>query len=669
MSYTQNVSITEHLKSVIQLNPFDAVVVVSEQEQQFYVELVNTRATTLFNMNFDFRSPAHHFFVPTDWDKLKRCIEHANGGTHYILLENEKQIVTQIIPHVIEEKQFYFIVMRYIANEAYETHLETAKHLYFVEQYVDPIISLDLTGTIVYVNVSAMKKLDAHEQLIGKNIYSLIEKDSIVNLKKILNTTYDGFTSGGMKILLKNNLFNEEAVSVSTFPTYWDEEVIGAHLIIKNLDDLFENRSNMYPAYEDELTGLLNRRALNEEWSYYSSNFPDLNTALLLVDIDRFKRFNDSLGKQKADNMLSEISARFTQLRNEFCEVFRYNGDEYVFIVKYSMTEEVEVIANKILHVLKEAFIVENQEYFVTASIGISTTASNTVAELESMLQQADQALFHVKVNGRAHYRFYREEMSLSFPNEALMEAHLKRAIEFDELSVYFQPQLNLETNTIDSFEALMRWNNRKFGSVPPSQFIPLAESSGLIIQIGDWIIERVFQYQHEWKQKGFRPVRIAINISPKQLKNEGFVDRVQNLIQKYNIDAQFIELEITEGSMMNVNETTEILVGLKELGVYVSVDDFGTGYSSLSYLTTYPIDIIKIDQSFISDMKKGKKNEALVKAIINLSQNLGLEVIAEGVEDRSQEQFLIDNNCKKVQGYLYDKPLPAEKIVEQYLA
>jgi diguanylate cyclase (GGDEF)-like protein len=672
MSYTQNVSITEHLNSIIQLNPFDAVVVVSTQEQQFYVELVNTKATTLFNMNFEFRSPAHHFFAPTDWDKLKRCIEHANGGTHYILLENEKQIVTQIIPNVIEEKRFYFIVMRYIANEAgeaFETHLETAKHLYFIEQYVDPVISLDLTGTIVYVNVSAMKKLDVHEQLIGKNIYSLIEKDSIVNLKKVLNTTYEGFTSGGMKILLKNNLFNEEAVSVSTFPTYWDRKVIGAHLIIKNLDDLFENRSNMYPAYEDELTGLLNRRALNEEWSYYSSNFPDLNTALLLVDIDRFKRFNDSLGKQKADNMLSEISTRFIQLRNEFCEVFRYNGDEYVFIVKYSMTEEVEVIANKILHVLKEALIVEGQEYFVTASIGISTTASNTVAELESMLQQADQALFHVKVNGRAHYRFYRKEMSLSFPNEALMEAHLKRAIEFDELSVYFQPQLNLETNTIDSFEALMRWNNRKFGSVPPSQFIPLAESSGLIIQIGDWILERVFQYQHEWKQKGFRPVRIAINISPKQLKHEGFVDRVQNLIQKYDIEAQFIELEITEGSMMNVNETTEILVGLKELGVYVSVDDFGTGYSSLSYLTTYPIDIIKIDQSFISDMKKGKKNEALVKAIINLSQNLGIEVIAEGVEDRSQEQFLMDNNCKKVQGYLYDKPLPAEKVVEQYLA
>ena len=671
MVYIQDLGNTQFLNSIIQLNPFDAVVVVSEQEQQFYVELVNTKATILFEMNFESRTPAQQFFFPSDWEKLRRCIQSANGGTHYILLENEKQIVAQVIPHKIQEEVFYCIVMRYItdkAGEAFEAHLETAKHLYFVEQYVDPVLSLDLNGTIVYVNVTAMKRLNVHEQIIGKNIYSLIEKDSIPHVKKILDTTYDGFPSGGMKILLKNNLFNEEAVSISTFPTYWDGKIIGAHLVVKNLDGLFDNRYR-FPSYEDELTGLLNRRALNERWSYYASNFPDLNLALLLVDIDRFKRFNDSLGKQKADHMLTEISERFNQLRNEFCEIFRYNGDEYVFIVKYSMTEEVEVIANKILNVLKDSLLVDDQEYFVTASIGISTTVANTVAELESMLQQADQALFHVKVNGRAHYRFYRKEMSLSFPNEALMEAHLKRAIEFDELSVYFQPQLNLETNTIDSFEALMRWNNRKFGSVPPSQFIPLAESSGLIIQIGDWILERVFQYQKEWKQRGFRPVRIAVNISPKQLKQEGFVEKIHHLIQKYGIDAQFIELEITEGSMMNVNETTDILVGLKQLGVFVSVDDFGTGYSSLSYLTTYPIDIIKIDQSFISDMKKGKKNEALVKAIINLSHNLGLEVIAEGVEDHSQEQFLIDNNCKKVQGYLYDKPLPAEKVVEQYLA
>ncbi len=263
--------------------------------------------------------------------------------------------------------------------------------------------------------------------------------------------------------------------------------------------------------------------------------------------------------------------------------------------------------------------------------------------------------------------RFYRSEMSQAFPNEVLMEAHLKRAIEFDELSIHLQPQIDLHTNSIDSFEALIRWNNRKFGYVPPSQFIPLAESSGLIIQIGDWVLEQACKNLQEWKAKGYRPVRIAVNISPKQFKEENFALKIEQLLKKYNIEPKYLELEITESSMVNINETHSILTKLKQLGVFVSVDDFGTGYSSLSYLKKYPIDIIKIDQSFIRDINKDEKNEAIIKAIITLSHNLGMDVIAEGVEEEFQEQFLKQHNCRKGQGYLYNKPLPVDQIIKEY--
>ncbi|WP_404427631.1 bifunctional diguanylate cyclase/phosphodiesterase [Ureibacillus chungkukjangi] len=438
-------------------------------------------------------------------------------------------------------------------------------------------------------------------------------------------------------------------------------------LILKKVNE--DKDSYSLYTFQNENTGLLNKRALNIKWSEHYQNYNDSRQiSFLLVDLDRFKKYNESLGKQKADEMIKKISERFYQVGSESCELFHYSGDEFVFLVRHTLREEVELVVNKIYEQLKEPFLIDVHEYFVTCSIGISTIAADDCRDLETLLHQAEQALFYVKKHGRAHFRFYREEMSHTFQNEVLMEAHLRRAIEFNELSLHLQPQIDFDTYEIDSFEALIRWNNPKFGFVPPSQFIPIAESSGLIIQIGEWVLDQVCRYQQEWKTKGYRPVRIAVNISPKQFKQENFAEKVKRIIFKYNVEPRYIELEITESSMVNVDETECILKNLKALGVFVSVDDFGTGYSSLSYLKKYPIDIIKIDQSFIADLNKDDKNEAIVKAIIALSQNLEMDVIAEGVEEISQENFLKLHQCKKGQGYLYNKPLPIAEIVEKYL-
>ena len=459
---------------------------------------------------------------------------------------------------------------------------------------------------------------------------------------------------------------HSKQVSIYIQPIVKNTETYFA-LIMKPVNE--DKDSYSLYTFQNENTGLLNKRALNIKWSEHYQNYNDpRHISFLLVDLDRFKKYNESLGKQKADEMIKKISDRFLQVGNESCELYHYSGDEFVFLVRHTLREEVELVINKIYEQLKEPFLIDVHEYFVTCSIGISTIAGDECRDLETLLHQAEQALFYVKKHGRAHFRFYREEMSHTFQNEVLMEAHLRRAIEFNELSLHLQPQIDFDTYEIDSFEALIRWNNPKFGFVPPSKFIPIAESSGLIIQIGEWVLKQVCRYQKEWKTKGYRPVRIAVNISPKQFKQENFAEKVKHIILKYDVEPRYIELEITESSMVNVDETESILKNLKALGVFVSVDDFGTGYSSLSYLKNYPIDIIKIDQSFIADLNKDDKNEAIVKAIIALSQNLEMDVIAEGVEEISQENFLKRHHCKKGQGYLYNKPLPVAEIVEKYL-
>lgn len=464
-------------------------------------------------------------------------------------------------------------------------------------------------------------------------------------------------------ITLHNNL--EFAACVQVYSENSDQYVILVLRAILTKEEQNHARYN-FNIYYDELTELYNRRALNEHWSKINTHSDNMNTAVMLVDLDRFRKFNESLGKMKADSLLLDVSRRLKKLRSELCEVFHYSGDEYVIIMRYNVKEEVDASIKSTFQMFKKAFTIDEQEYFITASIGV-TIVTEGQRNLEEVINEADQALFYVKNNGCGTYHYYDKDLIQYFPNEALMEAHLHRAIELDEMTVHFQPQIDLKTNMINSFEALIRWHNGKFGMVSPGQFIPLAESSGLILPIGDWVLERVCQYQKEWRDQGFRPVRIAVNISPKQFKQKNFVTRIEQLLKKYEIEPKYLELEITESSMTNLHETTSILIRLKKLGVFVSVDDFGTGYSSLSYLKKYPIDIIKIDQSFIADIQKDKKNEAIVEAIILLSHTLGLEVVAEGVEEKAQEQFLRRFNCQKVQGYLYDRPLPAQKVVEQY--
>ncbi|KOS69663.1 diguanylate cyclase [Lysinibacillus contaminans] len=664
-----NVGQDVYYHQLAKLNPFDAIVFLRQKDtREFEVVYRNDKVASLIELNDEHAIEATQFFTELCWEKLLTIFMQESGSIQTIkfLKGQETQKLDVSVQHL--DGNVSAIIFREIRDNTVMAYGQP--YLQFVEQHVNPVLTTDLQGHIIYQNAAATSLL-LHQQvsIIGQNIFSILEKRYVSEFKLLFEKTLEGSAFGMPKCLFKDQLLSEEPFFLRTHPTYFNGEIVGIHLFIKEAKAFMNDHETFYYlALMDELTGIWNRKAFKEHWLQHlnDSKTNKQQAALILIDIDRFKKFNESLGESQGDELMRMFSNRLSELSHSKCSVYRYNSDEFIFLLKDATFEKIEKVASELLEALKQPFIIDGQEYFISVSIGISLSPADG-NDLETLVRKADQALFSVKEHGRSHFRYFRDDMTTAFPNEALMESHLRRAIEFDELSIHLQPQIDLTTNRIDSFEALLRWNNRKFGFVSPAQFIPIAEASGLIINIGDWVIEEVCRYQKEWKDLGYRPVRIAVNISPKQFRREDFARKINDALNKYDVEPTLLEVEITESSMTNVNETFSILSDLKHLGVHVSVDDFGTGYSSLSYLKKYPIDTIKIDQSFIADIAKDEKNEAIIKAIISMSHNLGLEVVAEGIEELFQVAFLKRYRCQKGQGYLYNKPLSVEAVIEQY--
>lgn len=660
----ENVAPFAEYQQLMQLNPFDAIICLRQVDNTvFEVVEFNEKLSSMIELEDITAKNAENFFTKQCWLQLSGFLIEEINKQHTLKLGNGLQEKTFVLHVQHFSESIVAIILRAIT-------FEENPYLQFIEQHISPVLTTDLQGRIIHQNIAATAAISREQHsIIGLDIFSLLESKYLNEFKLLFTKTIEGSAFGMPKCLLKGDLLSKEPFYLRTHPTYYNGEVVGVHLFVKDANSFMnDHEAFYYLALMDELTGIWNRKAFKEHWLQHLNDKKQEHkqAALILVDIDRFKKFNESLGESKGDDLMRMFSHRLRELCYSKCSLYRYNSDEFIFVLKDATIQKIERTANLIMDVLKQPFMIDGQEYFISVSIGISLSPADG-KDIETLVRKADKALFSVKEHGRSHYRYYREDMTAIFPNEALMEAHLRRAIEFNELSLHLQPQMDLANNSINSFEALLRWNNRKFGFVSPAQFIPIAEASGLIIEIGDWIIDEVCRYQKEWQSKGYRPVRIAVNISPKQFRKENFARKIKTALKKYGVPPELLEVEITESSMTNVHETFSILTELKQLGVYVSVDDFGTGYSSLSYLKRYPIDIIKIDQSFIADIAKDDKNEAIIKAIISMSHNLGLEVIAEGIEEPIQVDFLKRHRCQKGQGYLYNKPLPVETIVQQY--
>ncbi len=416
-----------------------------------------------------------------------------------------------------------------------------------------------------------------------------------------------------------------------------------------------------YLATHDEMTGLPNRTLFGqllknsvENALRYQRNF-----AVLFVDLDRFKQINDSLGHEAGDILLKEMARRFRMCLRSGDVVARLGGDEFVVLVQeVSNDSQVTVIARHLLSAAMKPVEIMGQECRVTASIGISLCPRDGKDDL-AIMKSADIAMYLAKEEGKNNYQFYSDKIHSGAIEKMAMETQLRRALELKEFEIHYQAKVNIKTGEIRGVEALLRWNNAVLGSISPAQFIPLAEELGIIIVIGRWVLMQSCAQNMAWQHEGLPPVCVSVNLSPRQFADPDLVDYIRVVLANTGIAPELLELEITEGMVMhNAERAVQLLREIKQLGVRIAIDDFGTGYSSLSQLRSFPVDTLKVDRSFIRELEKNEEDRAITQAIITMSKTLGLNVVAEGVENAEQQTFLTSQGCDEIQGYFFSKPL-----------
>ncbi|MCK4536875.1 MAG: EAL domain-containing protein, partial [Desulfuromonadales bacterium] len=426
-----------------------------------------------------------------------------------------------------------------------------------------------------------------------------------------------------------------------------------------------ERRLNLL-AHHDTLTNLPNRLLFHDRLhqAMIKAHRTNQQVALLFLDLDRFKNINDSLGHAIGDRVLLEVSRRLSSGIRESDTVARLGGDEFVIIMEQIQdVTGVAAVAQKILRALSQVLGVEGHELFVTASIGISLYPSDGV-DIESLMKYADVAMYRAKEQGRNNYQFYKPEMNARTHELLLLEGKLRQALDLKQLLLHYQPQIDLDSGRLIGMEALLRWKHPKEGLIHPSDFIPLAEETGLIIPIGEWVLHNACVQNKAWQKSGHPPIVVAVNISALQLHQPDFIDMVERVLKETGLDPEWLELEFTESAAMgNVEEIIKTLTDLKGRGIQLAIDDFGTGHSSLSYLKRFPITKLKIDQSFVSDITTDINDAAIVASIIAIARTMNIGVIAEGVETKEQLRFLLEKGCEQCQGFLFSRPLPAGKL------
>ncbi|GEM_PF-122284 len=419
-----------------------------------------------------------------------------------------------------------------------------------------------------------------------------------------------------------------------------------------------------HQANYDMLTGLPNRNLLQDRLgqtlAYVRRHEREL--ALLFIDLDHFKNINDSLGHEAGDRLLKLVAVRLAGCVREVDTVSRQGGDEFVVILPdVAEEEDVTPVTRKILHAMSEPFDVDGHELFVTCSIGIALYPKDG-EDGQTLLKNADAALYRAKDLGRNNAQFYAAEMNLKALERLMLENGLRHALERREFLLHYQPQVDLRSGEIIGMEALVRWQHSELGLVSPSRFIPVTEESGLIVQLGEWVLRTACAQNKAWQRAGLKSISVAVNLSARQFRQPNLVEVVAGILRETGLDPAYLELEVTESLVMqNVEVTIATLGSLKAMGIKLSIDDFGTGYSSLSYLKRFPIDTLKIDQSFVRDITTDPDDAAIAKTIISMAHDLQLKVIAEGVETEAQKSFLQLRRCDEMQGYFFSKPLPAE--------
>jgi diguanylate cyclase (GGDEF)-like protein len=524
----------------------------------------------------------------------------------------------------------------------------------------DPVFVTDLRGHIVRVSplFEVVAKLSAAE-LIGQRIESLDGGNAPFSVSQLINEALAaGVVRTGMVALPgQQDLWELSSHSISDH-----SGIIGAVSILRPAKiDREEYREGF-----DELTGLPNRHLFNDRIDQALNNAQrgKKSVVLMLTAIDRFSELNDLLGDQAGNQILRDIAERLGTYVRTSDTVARLEGDRFAFAMEISAADHSVLLAEKILGAFEQPFQLQNQkDVVITCSVGVGIYPADGTTPHE-LMKNAAVALHHIKEGGHNRYQFFSTEMNTRARHRLDIESGIRRALKNRELVAYYQPKISIQTRQLVGLEALVRWRDPVRGLVPPGEFIPIAEESGLIEQIGQWMLEETCAQNQRWQAEGLHPICASVNVAARQFRNRNFVSLVEDVLKRTGLDPQWLELEITESVLMgDIEAIVARMEALRKLGVSLSIDDFGTGYSSLSYLSRFPIATLKIDRAFIADVQTNPNTAEIARAIIGLSRGLNLEVVAEGAEVIEQVDFLKDHGCDLVQGYFYSKPLPAEEF------
>jgi diguanylate cyclase (GGDEF)-like protein/PAS domain S-box-containing protein len=544
----------------------------------------------------------------------------------------------------------------------------------------DAIFLHDLNGTILDVNQKVLDQFQyTKSEILSLKVADLHPDEALpISMRAFKKVTENGFFNFEIDFKRKNGEIFPAEVSSSLFKIGVEEVIQGIVRDITDRKRAVEQISFM--AYHDHLTNLPNRHLLKDrlQQAIGLAKQYDRMVAILFLDLDNFKRINDTLGHDQGDKLLQNVADRLQgyirdsdsiarlDVEQGDTTIARLGGDEFtVLLTEIKHIKHAAKVAQRILDLFNEPFAIESHEVSITTSIGISIYPDDGET-VDTLLKHADTAMYHAKDQGRNNYQFYRESMNITTIERLDLENKLRKALDNTEFVLHYQPQLDTKTKKIIGVEALVRWMHPDKGMMLPMTFIPVAEETGLIIPIGEWILRTACKQNKAWQQAGLPPIRVTVNISSVQFSHRSFVKMVDKVLKESGLDPQYLELELTETILVQTTDTAvTTMKALKSLGIRLSIDDFGTGYCSLNYLKSFPIDTLKIDQSFVSDLGINQEDKAIIHAIIALGHTLNLFVIAEGVETAQQLEYLSEKESDAVQGFLFSKALSNDAFKE----
>jgi diguanylate cyclase (GGDEF)-like protein/PAS domain S-box-containing protein len=539
----------------------------------------------------------------------------------------------------------------------------------------DAVACTDISGNITFLNTVASRMTGwSTQEAIGR---------PFANLFRILDATTRATIPNPMALAVLHNRHvhlppnsilvrrdgREIPIEDSVAPIHDREgQATGAVLVFRDVSETRAMALKLtHSAQHDFLTGLPNRMLLNDRvgQAIAFATRRGKRVGVLFLDLDGFKHINDSLGHAIGDQLLQSIATNLVECVRTSDTVSRQGGDEFVILIsEIDELADAALAARRLLKAVARPHSIGQHDLHVTTSIGVSVYPDDGL-DAETLIKTADTAMYQAKENGRQSYRFFKPAMNVRAVERQFIEESLRRALERDEFVLHYQPKVNLRTGEISGAEALLRWTHPIRGAIAPADFIPVAEDCGLIVPIGNWVLREACRQARAWKDAGVRVATMAVNISAMEFRNENFLEGVFLILEETGLDPRSLELELTESVLMKHAESTEtILKALKVAGVQLAIDDFGTGYSSLSYLRKFPIDTLKIDQSFIRQITTAPDETTIVTAVISMGRSLNLRVVAEGLETRQELEFLQAHHCDEAQGYYFSRPIPPEQFV-----